>query len=922
MENNNKKTYLNNSPLFSVTMITSENGNLNKKYSLDADGNITKTAAANLVKGTFEVKHFSSTPHLDDFFDNLQPTQAVMIGIPHHNGKQLTSGRIVKKDITEAGAINRTKEFFDFENTFYFDLDSCSLNIEEVITALTKIDPQLASANLLVRASSSFGIHREDETATSNTCGYHVWVLGVKDSNDINRYGKTFAKRCWLAGLGYIYISEKKESNGAMHIRQLIDVAVFSPERLVYEAKPTLAEGLVQDLVAPIIQEGESLDTSLLLDLDAQEQIHYDFLTEQAKKGAQKKSEAIKKRYIERGVKNAVGNGQDMNLARNQIEASLSSGNLYSSQILNFDLLGKKTVGEVLANLPQFDEATLSDPFSPEINGRKNVAIMYSNDGKNPIIYSQAHGGKNYYLKNDPHLSANSDVDLALHIASAIADKKLEKDNVPPWIVETMEERNLPSKSENYLLTTIIKQLDLGKVKTSLKKEVKKARQELREDSHTTFNRDGICVPIDLRKKLDINLFPDVEFNNDKAIVIATIENLKALLKSYGITYSYDVISKHQKLIFPDGTDFCDDIADNAKLAQVKSLCRQNGMPANAIEYLTTLFAKNFVNPVVDYLSSLKWDGKDHIKALADSVGVAEHSQELWLMALTKWFIQCVASADNAMQTPNKLAVAKFEYCLVFISSQGISKTDFFNQLIPSLLKEYFVDGLILDLHNKDSIKQAISNWIVELGEIEGTFSKSSVSQLKAFLSKRKDTIRLPYDPTESHFKRRTTFCGSVNDAKFLVDKTGNRRFYPIEVKSIPVVLPVDINQLFAQVWALYLQGEQWWPDMAMESLLEKASATHAKDSAVRESLLAEFDLKQSGDLGELHTFKAIREKLNLPNSNAVITEIRQVLEIEFKIQKKTIKGEKGYKLMPHQELFFDIPSNSDHGPAGGLKCP
>jgi len=85
----------------------------------------------------------------------------------------------------------------------------------------------------------------------SNKRGYHVYVGGIEDGSDINRYGKAFAKWCWFYGLGHIQVSK----SGSMLERQLIDDAVFSPERLIFEAKPTLGEGLAKTVVPSIVQE-------------------------------------------------------------------------------------------------------------------------------------------------------------------------------------------------------------------------------------------------------------------------------------------------------------------------------------------------------------------------------------------------------------------------------------------------------------------------------------------------------------------------------------------------------------------------------------------------------------------------------------------------------------------------------------------
>ena len=119
MENNNKKTYLNeDNPSFTLTVLTSENGNQNKKYSIE-DGKIAKEAIAHLYKGSFEVKHFNFACELNKFLDNLMPNQAVSIGIPHLNDEVISSGRITAKSTDEEGAINRTKEYFKLKIQCY-----------------------------------------------------------------------------------------------------------------------------------------------------------------------------------------------------------------------------------------------------------------------------------------------------------------------------------------------------------------------------------------------------------------------------------------------------------------------------------------------------------------------------------------------------------------------------------------------------------------------------------------------------------------------------------------------------------------------------------------------------------------------------------------------------------------------------------
>src|SRR5690606_18813858 len=139
---------------------------------------------------------------------------------------------------------------------------------------------------------------------------------------------------------------------------------------------------------------------------------------------------------------------------------------------------------------------------------------------------------------------------------------------------------------------------------------------------------------------------------------------------------------------------------------------------------------------------------------------------------------------------------------------------------------------------NKDSIKAVISAWCCELGELDGTFRKSDVAALKAFLSQERDEIRLPYAPTASVFRRRTVFVGTVNDATFLADTTGNRRFWPLTVTRVDVGWDdEEVDQLWAEAWGRYLTGEKWWPTPQEEELLAANAERYRSKSLLEQSI-------------------------------------------------------------------------------------
>jgi len=327
----------------------------------------------------------------------------------------------------------------------------------------------------------------------------------------------------------------------------------------------------------------------------------------------------------------------------------------------------------------------------------------------------------------------------------------------------------------------------------------------------------------------------------------ATIDNLKHLFKQYGITVSYDEMLKKQVMTFNNAKidNGHSDLQDNANIAHLRSLLSLNGMSLGSIDLLPALFAENSSNPILTWIKSKKWDGKTRLTDLANTLSVAEHDQEYMFLALRTWLIQCVAAADGARHTSNKNAIAKFELAFILQGGQGVKKTSWFNRLLPPELAEYILDGVHLDPADKDSVKQSTSCWICELGELDSTFKRADISRLKAFLSKKVDIMRLSYDRVSSNLGRRTSFCGSVNPEMFLVDSTGNRRFLPVQVLACDSLHTINMQQLWAQVWQMYLDGEQWWCSKELETMLIERHERHAEINPIHEMVAEVFDIEQ-----------------------------------------------------------------------------
>lgn len=215
-----------------------------------------------------------------------------------------------------------------------------------------------------------------------------------------------------------------------------------------------------------------------------------------------------------------------------------------------------------------------------------------------------------------------------------------------------------------------------------------------------------------------------------------------------------------------------------------------------------------------------------------------QESNQLKEIIMRKWLISCVAAAYEE-------AGVELEGILVLQGAQGLGKTLWFKRLCD-YEKGWLLEGATLNPSDKDSVKRAVSHWIVELGEIESTFKKSDIDQLKAFVTAKTDELRLPYDRAFTTYQRRTAFYASVNAREFLTDTSGNRRFWVLAVKDIDVNHGVDMQQLWAEVKeTMYIKGQKNWflsPDE--RELLQESNEIYRTQSSVEDLLLEHVDFQ------------------------------------------------------------------------------
>ena len=371
--------------------------------------------------------------------------------------------------------------------------------------------------------------------------------------------------------------------------------------------------------------------------------------------------------------------------------------------------------------------------------------------------------------------------------------------------------------------------------------------------------------------------------------VPATIENIAYMLSFYGISVQYNVITKKLIANIPELISTVDN-ADNVAMTHIISLANLNQISASQVPDLVLAIAdRHQINPVADWINSKMWDGVDRLPDFYNTLETEEHfPKRLKETLMFKWALSTVAAAL-------KPRGFRCRGILTLQGPQSMGKTAWVSALVPdTVLREQVIKvDHPLDPSDKDSKLTALEHWIVELGELESSFKKD-VDRLKGFITSDMDKIRRPYARANSEYPRKTVFVATVNDANFLVDPTGNTRFWTLPLASINYTHGIDMQQVFAQLAIHYHSGETWWLDREDEQELEVFNnSNHRTLNVVREMLMCELDLSLLDGKTKLEAYTAIEVLVRLEfekPTNAQLKECRAALR-EILGESKRIRG-------------------------------
>lgn len=245
--------------------------------------------------------------------------------------------------------------------------------------------------------------------------------------------------------------------------------------------------------------------------------------------------------------------------------------------------------------------------------------------------------------------------------------------------------------------------------------------------------------------------------------VMSNDDNIKECFKYDEFADQYQYYDKYTKKIRP-----WKDSDDSFLISYIEStygFC-------NELKYrhgFNKVMEEHKYHPLKNLLEEEEWDGVARIdRFLTDIMGCDDdvYSREVSRMIFY--------GGISRLYEPG----CKFDYMPIFMGLQGLGKSTIVRWLA---LEDRFYRE-VTTIEGKEGMESIQGGWICEFAELLAMINSKSDASMKSFVSRTSDNYRKAYGKHVSYCPRECLFIGTTNDYQFLVDKTGQRRYLPIEI--------------------------------------------------------------------------------------------------------------------------------------------
>jgi predicted P-loop ATPase len=391
----------------------------------------------------------------------------------------------------------------------------------------------------------------------------------------------------------------------------------------------------------------------------------------------------------------------------------------------------KEKIDAATINLDLTDSVVLDKMFSSK--GGTKIQKLYNGDTSQ---------------YNNDHSAADSA--LCTHLAFWTQKNAEQMERI--WVGSPLGQRKKtqdPKNRENYVVRTI----------TNACEKCEKVY------SPATLIQEEATVEPELEKIIKYS-------TNSKGIPFVNAHNVMQILEadsSLNKSFRFNEFSHEHESNVRTGREFTplqkDDIVYTMIYIQ-KTYTFFEKVPVTTVqEAITAVALKNPVNPPVDLIKSVQWDGESRIEHWLFEVFGVEDTIVHRAIA-SNWLKGLI----NRVISPG----CKFDTVLVLEGAQGIGKSSALRMLGDPWYAE-----TTMDIDTKDFQLILTQNIIVEFSE-GASLSRSASAAMKQKITDQEDNFRKPYDRTSQKYPRHCVFAMTTNEQQYLKDHTGNRRWLPV----------------------------------------------------------------------------------------------------------------------------------------------
>jgi hypothetical protein len=212
---------------------------------------------------------------------------------------------------------------------------------------------------------------------------------------------------------------------------------------------------------------------------------------------------------------------------------------------------------------------------------------------------------------------------------------------------------------------------------------------------------------------------------------------------------------------------------------------------ADASAAISLAAKSNTYDSATAWLEQQQWDGFPRVEFFSRDILKAVDTEYSRAVAKYLW-----ASLAARVLLPG----AKADMSLVLVSpTQGNGKSSVVEALSPFGEWYSLVD---LSVRDDDTSRIIRGRAVLELAELRGLSNRDAES-VKAWMTRTEETWVPKFKEFSTTYSRRCVFVGTTNNARFLRDPTGNRRWLPIRVALTDTFLDSPtLKANIAQYWA------------------------------------------------------------------------------------------------------------------------